>query len=871
MRPVGVLIAGWLLAAGAPAAEPRLEIPLQSGWLFQQGPQSGDAQSAAFDDSRWTRVTLPHTWNRLGNDGVVRSPQTNAYRGASWYRLRFPTPASLPGHRAFLQFDGVGAVAEVWVNGRAVGRHEGAFSRFRFDVTAALHPEADNLLVVKADNSKPQPGSPTEHVIPLAGDFFIFGGLYRNVSLILTAPVHVDMADFGGPGVYGRALAVTTDEATVAVSTRVANDAAGARKVTVATRIEDAQGHVVAAEDKRSALEARTTTVFESQLRVEHPRRWQGVADPYLYRIVVTLRSSTGEVLDEVRQPLGLRTIAFDPDQGFFLNGEHHRLVGGSMHQDRPVKGWAVSRADRVQDFDLLQEMGGNAVRLAHYQHDQVPYELADERGIVAWAEIPLVSDSSFDGSLPSAALVANAQQQLNELIRQNFNHPSIVVWSIGNEVDLRSTVTGRQARSGDLLRTLNAQAKALDPGRFTTMADCCEQSPTAATPQPRDVITGITDTFGYNRYFGWYYGKIAELGPYLDAVHALRPKLPIAVSEYGAGSALTQHSDNALGGPIDSHGRPHPEEVQIRYHEEAWRQMRERRYLWGVFVWCLFDFSSDDRNEGDLTDINEKGLVSYDRSVKKDAFYFYQANWSATPSLHLVGRRYTDRPYGVVDVKAYSNATEARISVNGRELDAAPCTGGVCLWPNVRLAAGVNTIVATARMAGQLSTDTVQWTYSGTPSILRIKAGDVSGFVTAEGTRYGSDNFFDGGEGMGINPPGTAPSHRVAVTGTAVPALYENYRTGHFTYELPLPDGKYRVTLRFVEPAASSAGERLFDVAANGSAVLSNVDPFALAGGRLKAVDRSFKVKVTGGRLRIEFQPRVGQALVSTLEAVAE
>jgi beta-galactosidase len=853
------------------AAQPRVAIGLTNGWLFRQGPEPGEAQSVAFDDSAWTAVSIPHTWNRIGNDGLKRSPESNSYRGASWYRLRFATPAAATGKRAFLQFDGVGAIADVWLNGHPLGRHEGAFSRFRFDVTDVLNPRGENLLAVKADNSKPQPGSPTEHVIPLAGDFFVCGGLYRDVSLILTGPAHVDMADFGGPGVYGRALTLGAERATVSIIRRITNDAPAAREVTVVTRIEDASGEAVASEEKRVKLAAGETAALTGELRIDRPRLWRGVADPYLYRIVVAVRSRD-EPLDEVTQPLGLRTLELNADKGLFLNGEHLTLVGASMHQDRPIKGWAVSRADRVEDFDLLQEMGGNAVRLAHYQHDQIAYELADARGIVAWAEIPLVSDVSFDSSFPSEALVANARQQLNELVRQNFNHPSIAVWSIGNEVDLRSTSGSRPAHPGALLRSLHALAKALDPGRLTTLADCCEQPTPPSGSAPRDVIAGLTDTLGYNRYFGWYYGRTGELGPYLDAAHARHPRLPIAVSEYGAGSALTQHTDNALGGPINSHGRPHPEELQMLYHEDSWRQIRERRYLWGVFIWNMFDFASDERNEGDLTDINEKGMVSYNRAVRKDVFYFYRANWNPAPTLHLVGRRYIDRAYPVVDVKAYSNASQARLSVNGDEIGAAPCSGGICTWPRVRLAQGVNQVAATADFPGTPLNDSVQWIYAGSPTELHIKAGDLSGFVAPDGTRYGSDNFFAGGAARSLNALDTAPERQRRVAGTASPALYESYRTGAFAYDLPLPDGEYVVTARFVEATETAAGTRVFDVLANGRMALAAVDPFALAGGQLQAVDRSFKAIATGGRLKVEFRPRPGsEAVVSAIDAIRQ
>jgi beta-galactosidase len=845
----------WLGYVSAVVAAPRTVIDLRSGWLFKQGPESGDVQSAAFDDSRWSHVTLPHTWNRIGNEGLTRSPESNNYQGVSWYRLRFPTPAAARGQSAFLQFDGVGAIADVWVNGKNIGKHEGAFSRFRFDVTDALNAQGENVLVVKADNSKPAPGSTTAHVIPLSGDFFIFGGLYRNVSLILTAPVHIDLADFGGPGVYGRTLRLVDDEATISVSSRVVNDTSAKQTVSVSTVIEDGSGRAVAKDEQRPELSPGKTVVSESELELQAPRLWKGTSDPYLYRIVVTVRSAKGELLDQITQPLGIRTMTFDPQKGFYLNGQHMMLVGASMHQDRPVKGWALSRADRVQDFDLLQEMGGNAVRFAHYQHDEMVYELADARGIVAWAEIPLVNEVSFDGSPASEALSANAHQQLTELIKQNFNHPSIAVWSVGNEIDLRSTSGNRPARAGSLVKSLNALAKQLDPNRQTTLADCCEQA-AKGEQKPRDVLVGLTDVVGYNRYFGWYSGKLENLGPALDEAHARHPQLPISVSEYGAGAALTQHTDNALGGPINSHGRPHPEEYQLLFHEESWRQLREREYLWGAFIWNMFDFASDSRSEGDLTDINEKGMVSYDRSVKKDVFYFYKANWNPAPTLHLVGRRYIDRAYGVVDVKAYSNAAQVHLLLNGHDAGTATCEGGICVWRAVHLLPGINQIVA---KTPEGLTDSVEWRFNGSPSMVRINAGDLSGHIATDGARYGSDNFFVGGEGR-------------ALAGDAIPPLYTSYRAGAFSYDVPVPDGEYAVTARFIEPTETSAGKRVFDVVSNRKVVLSGVDPFKLSGGKLKPVERSFTARATNGHLQIEFRPRADMtAVVSALEVISK
>jgi beta-galactosidase len=951
-------------AGGAPL--PRVSVSLDRGWRFKQSGELTGAQNATFDDSSWSAVDVPHTWNRLGNEGIERSPLSNTVQGVGWYRLRFATPLARPGSgkgesRYFLQFNGVGKIADVWLNGHYLGKHAGAFARFRFDATTAVAPAGgDNLLVVKADNSKPAPGSTTENVIPLSGDFFVFGGIYRKVSLVATDAIHVDMLDYGGPGVYARALSVAPEVAAVQVTSRLVNDGAKPAKVQVETQIEDADGKVVASVTNEVSLPpngaagagavgvtaagagaagagavgagavgagavgagavgagavgagavgagaagagavgagavgagaagatatgANAAPTVTANLQLPRPHLWQGTKDPYLYRTVLTIRTPKGAVLDRVEQPLGIRTLAFDANKGFFLNGEHLALHGASMHQDRPVKGWAISDDDQKQDFDWLVDMGGNLVRLAHYQHDQRSYELADERGVIVWAEIPLVNQVSFDGTPANAGFSANATQQLLELIRQNYNHPSIAVWSVANEVDLRPTQLNGPSKPRALLESLNRLAKAEDPTRFTTLADCCEtrlpphdaddaNDANDANTTPRDDVVGITDVMGYNRYFGWYNGTFDDFGRMLDAAHTRHPGLPISVSEYGAGAALTQHTDDPAGAPINPHGRPHPEEYQSLYHERSWDILRTRDYVWGVFIWNMFDFSSDSRKEGDLTDINEKGLVTYDRTVAKDAYYFYRANWSAQPTLHIVGRRYTDRPYAVVDVEAYSNGAHAQLWLNGTDQGIATCPKRVCLWPGVHLRAGQNNLRATATIGGKQVTDTLQWSFAGSPAVVRIKAGDITGYVSQNNERYGSDMYFHCGEGKGLDPPDTADDRRRRVTVEPKPTqgsddanLYNTFREGEFSYRIPVPDGRYRIVARFVEPAADAAGERVFDVTVNGKTTLKGFDIFKAAGGKLKGITRHFESAAKGGTLDIQFKPLRGQAVVSAL-----
>jgi beta-galactosidase len=484
----------------------------------------------------------------------------------------------------------------------------------------------------------------------------------------------------------------------------------------------------------------------------------------------------------------------------------------------------------------------------------------------MVWAEIPLVNAVSYDGSPADAALAANAETQLRELIKQNYNHPSILMWSIGNETDLTPTQKNTTSRQGSLLKALNGIAHEMDPGRVTTLADCCEQlngsGPNdvhGVASADRDKIVGITDVVGYNRYYGWYMGKTADFGPFLDLAHSLHPNVPMGVSEYGAGGALSQHTDTPLGGPVAPKGRPHPEEYETWYHETSWPQIAARPYIWGVFIWNMFDFASDSRAEGDSTDINDKGLVSADRSVKKDVFYYYRANWNPAPTLHLADRRYIDRAYAVTDVKAYSNARAAELWVNGADTGAAACSGGICLWPGVHLQPGDNTLKVTATIDGTTVSDSLLWQFNGRADTVRIRSGDVAGLVSDAGERYGSDAFFSGGEGGNLK----------GAVKAGEPELYTSYREGAFSYDIPVPDGRYDVRLRFVEPAAAKAGERTFDVAVNGAVALPAFDVFAAAGGKAVAVDKVVKATAAGGHIHLDFTPRAGQAVVSDIEVM--
>ena len=831
-------------------------ISLDRDWRFRLGDAGADAALPSYDDSAWQKVNLPHSWNRIGEYRLERSAGTANVQGIGWYRLEVDGARLPSGQRHVLQFDGVGNVADVWVNGVHVGRHAGAFSRFRFDVTDALRREGRNLIAVRADNAKPEPGSTTAHVIPLLGDFFIHGGLYRPVSLIAVPAAHIDLLDHGGPGVYARMLSIRSEAAEVEVRTRLRNAAAGPSSLAVQVEVRDGDGRLVAQTRSPVRLASGASEITQ-RLTVPSPRLWNGRQDPHLYTLGVTLRDGA-RTLDRVTEPLGIRSFRIDHELGFFLNGVHLPLRGVSRHQDWLDKGWALTPDDHARDMALIAEMGANTVRFAHYQHAEQWFEEADKAGMVVWAELPFVNKVAFDDSPASPELVANARQQMIELIRQNYNHPSVVTWGTGNEVDIDLAFgrLGPKADARPLLRELHALAKAEDPDRPTVIADCCEDTPGDKAPN-LPVLAGSSDLMGYNRYFGWYYGKVGDLGPHMDALHAKHPTVPIAVSEYGAGGALSQHTDNPEGGPIDTSGRPHPEEFQSWWHEQSWPQLGQRRYLWANWIWNMFDFSSNIRQEGDATDINDKGLVSFDRKVKKDAFFYYKANWSEEPFVHIASRRYVDRAYAVNDIRVYSNAPAVTATLNGRDIGRAACGGGICLFRQVAMSSGPAEVVVRSESDPSIA-DRAQWTIPDAAGGLRINVGDLAGFIASVGIRVGSDNWFFGGTPKLI---GGKTADRLS--GSADRRYLTGYREGAFTYAIPLPNGSWRVTLITLEPDEKRRS-RSFDVAAEGRPVLKRIDPAKIAGAPLKAITRSFVAQVDDGRLDLSFS---GDAVLSGIE----
>lgn len=691
--------------SASPIIQSRSIIEMTDGWQFAYNNHWTPRDALAAGGSEWRSISIPHTWNRLGEYRVARTAATDNRQGRGWYRRAIEGTQLNAGQRHFIEFDAVGNIADVWLNGKHLGHHEGAFTRFRVELTNALDFSSSNILLVRADNSDPQPGSSTEHVIPLLGDFFIHGGIYRTARLISVAQSHIDLSDFGGPGLYAKPTLLSDGSAKIDLVVRLSQAMDGQR---IRFALYDAEGSLRA---QKVVPVGNSQAAVEARLKLDRPRLWNGRSDPYLYRLVATLEDGE-RAIDLVEQSIGLRTIYFDPDKGFFLNGNHLQLRGVSRHQDYLGQGWALLDADNRRDMAMIAEMGANSIRVAHYPQAKQWFELADQNGMMVWAEVPFVNKAAFDDAEASPELIANARRQIIEMIRQNFNHPSIITWGIGNEVDIDLAFKrlGPKADARPLLRELNALSHKEDDTRPTVIADCCEATP-GDKADYLPVLTGISDLMGYNRYFGWYYGDVGDLGPHLDRLHARHPAVPISVSEYGAGGALTQHSDHPEGRPTNVTGRPQPEEFQSWWHEQSWPQIAQREYLWGSWIWNMFDFSSRVRQEGDATDINTKGLVSFDRKVKKDAFFYYKAQWSDEPVVHITSRRFAVRTERVTRIKVYSNAGEVVLTLNGKSLGTVPCIDRVCTRNGVTLQSGKNRVEASMPVGSGRISDNIMWT----------------------------------------------------------------------------------------------------------------------------------------------------------------
>jgi beta-galactosidase len=666
------------VASGQPYTVPsshRVDVNLDPGWRFIRQDVAG-AQNAGFDDSTWSALNLPHTWNNLdGQDGG-----NNYYRGIGWYRTHVTLDASFTGRQVFLKFDGAFSVADIWLNGSYVGGHLGGFAAFAFDVTTNFNVGVDNVIAVRVNNAF------NTNVPPLTADFTFFGGLYRDAHLLVTDPVQISPLDYGSPGVYLKTTSVSSNSAALQVTTVVSNATALTKAVSIRALLVDAATNIVTTLTNTASLPPGATNIVLSAV-IPNPHLWNGLADPYLYQVFVEVRDGVN-LVDVLGQPLGFRWFNVDPTNGFFLNGNYLDLHGVDMHQDWLRRGWAIGNAERQTNFALLKEIGATAVRLSHYEHADHTYQLADQNGIILWSEIPLINYIT-----ESPAFYTNAIQQLRELIRQRYNHPAVVCWGLFNEI----TLAGGPATT-NLINQLAQVAAQEDPTRISTAA---------ANSSDNDPTSLYSDIIAFNKYYGWYNGVITDFGPWADHFHATYPTRRVGISEYGAGASVWQHSENpvepASGGPF------HPEEYQNLFHESHWQQMKTRPFLWGKFIWNMFDFAVDGRNEGDTPGRNDKGLVTYDRQIRKDAFYWYKANWTTNPMVYITGHTFTNRLTNTITAKVYANCDSVELFLNGASQGTCASTNSIFLWP-VTLLRGSNFVQAVGTKGVANVIDSLVW-----------------------------------------------------------------------------------------------------------------------------------------------------------------
>ena len=576
---------------------------IMKGWEFT-GP-----------DGTTTTLDLPHTWNaRDGQDGG-----NDYWRGTCIYRTRFAAPQfNTASQQVWIQFDGVNASAHVVLNGSPVCNHDGGYSTFRANITELLRDE--NELTVEVDNSK------NDRVYPQKADFTFYGGIYRDVSLMVVSKNHFTLDYFGGPGIR---ITPTVQGADASVQVTTWHDGEGE----VSIELLDAAGNTVAT-GKGPDI---TLTIFNAHL-------WNGVKDPYLYsckaRLVVN-----GTVEDETTTRFGVRSFKVDPKKGFFLNGKSYPLHGVSRHQDRKGLGNAITREMHDEDMALIKEIGANTIRLAHYQHDQYFYDLCDEVGMVVWAEIPYISEHMPNGR-------ENTISQMKELIIQNYNHPCIVCWGVSNEI----TISTKDKK--DMLdnhRQLNDLCHEMDKTRLTTLA--CY-----AMCGPFNRSAHITDMVSWNLYLGWYVPGFILNDLWMGFFHLCFPNRPFGYSEYGAEGMPNLHSTHP-------HRGDHTEEYQAKYHEYMLRCFKRHPWMWATHVWNMFDFAADARDQGGEPGMNHKGLVTFDRKTKKDSFYLYKAWWSDEAFVHICSKRFVERTGSTATVKVYSNQSTVALYVNGNKV----------------------------------------------------------------------------------------------------------------------------------------------------------------------------------------------------------
>ena len=660
-------------------------ISFNGGWEFEKGPFGTEAMQVAQKWSgNWEKVEIPHTWN--AKDMQVK--EASFYEGDAYYRKKYMFPESMKGKRLFLRFEGVGSCAEVYINGYLAGTHKGAYSAFACEISGQVKFGQENEIIVKADNTARPDVIPVNHNL-----FGVYGGIYRPVWLVVTDPCNIVVTDYASPGVYVTQKNVSKRSAEVTVKVKLDNGSLTPVQSELENTIYDGQGRQVKTHRQSFLLTPQGTQAYSSTFKLNNPHLWQGREDPYLYKVVSRLWQD-GKVIDEMVQPLGLRNYEIVAGKGFFLNGKKYPMYGVTRHQDWWGLGSALKNEHHDFDLETIMDLGATTVRFAHYQQSDYLYSRCDTLGLIIWAEIPFVNRVS-------GKEWENAHQQMRELVRQNFNHPSIYIWGTHNEVYHPHGYTA------SLTQSLHDLCKTEDPDRYTVSVN--------GYGHADHPVNQNADVQGMNRYFGWYEKKIQDIEPWVEKLEKEYPWQKLMLTEYGA-DANIEHQTEYLGDALNW-GKPfYPETFQTKTHEYQWSVIANHPYIIASYLWNTFDFAVPMWKRGGVPARNLKGLVTFDRKIKKDSYFWYKANWSKEPVLYLTQRRNVNREKKETAVAVYSNIGTPKVYLNGKELTGIRkgYTDVHYVFDKVILELGKNILKATVFSGGKEYTDEIEWMYNG-------------------------------------------------------------------------------------------------------------------------------------------------------------
>lgn len=865
-------------------AQQRVIYTINDGWKFAKGSPF-EAMNINHDDSDWETINIPHTWNN--KDGDDEEP--GMYRGPAWYRRHLFLDESQKGHRAILYFEGANQEVQVYLNGQYVGEHKGGYTRFCFDITSKLRYGQENVFAIRVDNSY------NPNIPPLSADFTFYGGIYRDVYLMFTNPIHLAVNDYASSGVYIRTPEVSADKASVEITALVSNDTPQKEEVIVEHVLCDAEGKTVLKESAPLKLQAEaTTTQVSKRIWIDHPHLWD-IDDPYRYTVYTRIYDKNrNQLLDEVSNPLGLRWFSFDSDKGFFLNGKHRKLIGTARHQDYFQKGNALRDEMHVQDILLLKRMGGNFLRVSHYPQDPVIMEMCDKLGIVTSVEIPIVNAVT-----ETEEFVANSVRMAREMVRQDFNRPSVLIWGYMNEILLRCPYTEEGPElekyyqfTEKTARTLEATIREEDPSRYTMMA-----YHNAPDKYEAAHLTEIPMIQGWNLYQGWYEPDINEFQRLLDRAHDTYKGKVLIVTEYGPGVDPRLHSYSPERFDFS-------QEYGLIYHRHYLKEINKRPFIAGSSLWNLNDFYSESRIDA-TPHVNNKGIVGLDREIK-DSYLFYQASLSRTPMVSIGNRTWKARggtvntPDGrcTQQVPVFANTNEVELLVNDQSLGKQSSTDGAFLF-DVPFNNGNNHLEARATVDGQTVTDHLDVAFQlfpaqidrsftelnvmlGSPRYFDDRVANMA-WIPEQAYHPGSWGYVGGEPYRRKTGFGTMLGSDIDIYGTDMDPIFQTQRVGIEAFKADVPDGEYSVYLYWAELDSNQkkealvynlgadaqqavAGNRMFGININGTTVMDDIN-LTRDYGYARAVIKKFNVLVKDGKgLTIGFKKQEGEPVLNAI-----